>query len=66
MADSRIPDVSAVEWLDRAPALSATPFSVLALGDRNYEHYCACGKRIDVALEKLGGSRVVPRVDVGE
>ena len=57
---------SAVEWLDKAPALPGLPFSVLALGDRNYEHFAACGKRVDAALEKLGGRRVVDRVDIGE
>jgi len=53
-----------VEWLDKAPALPGLPFSVLALGDRNYEHFAACGKRVDAALEKLGGRRVVDRVDI--
>jgi len=54
-----------VDWLvKKAPGVAQLPFSVLALGDRNYEHYCACGKQVDAALEALGGRRCAPRVDI--
>lgn len=48
------------EWLqtDAAKALSHLNFSVLALGDTNYEHFCAAGKKIDARLEQLGAKRV--------
>lgn len=39
-------------------------FSVCALGDRSYEHYCACGKAVDLRLEKLGAQRFVERAEV--
>eukprot|EP00873_Tetraselmis_striata_P028990 jgi/Tetstr1/449254/TSEL_036459.t1 len=53
-----------VEWLDGAPQLQKLNFSVLALGDRSYTHFAACGKRIDASMEKLGAARLHPRVDV--
>jgi sulfite reductase alpha subunit-like flavoprotein len=33
---------------------------VLALGDTNYDKFCAAGKSVDVGLHKLGGSRLRP------
>jgi sulfite reductase (NADPH) flavoprotein alpha-component len=53
------------DWLrgDAAKGLSHLNFSVLALGDSNYEHFCAAGKKIDTRLEELGAKRVHPRTD---
>lgn len=53
------------EYLHRpkAPSLVHLEFSVLALGDSSYEHFCQTGKDIDKRLEELGGKRMVPRVD---
>ncbi|MCC5788561.1 MAG: assimilatory sulfite reductase (NADPH) flavoprotein subunit [Opitutales bacterium] len=48
---------------DQAPKLTNTRFSVLALGDTSYEHFCKIGKDFDERLEKLGGTRVFPRQD---
>ena len=45
------------------PRFSGLRYSVLALGDRNYERFCQCGKDIDVRLETLGGQRIYQRVD---
>jgi sulfite reductase (NADPH) flavoprotein alpha-component len=45
------------------PRLSELQYSVLALGDRNYERFCQCGKDIDVRLEALGGRRIYQRAD---
>jgi sulfite reductase (NADPH) flavoprotein alpha-component len=46
------------------PRLSQLQYSVLALGDRNYERFCQCGKDIDTRLEELGGQRIYQRVDL--
>ena len=43
--------------------LSGVNFSVCALGDTSYEHFCKVGKDVDQQLEKFGGKRVTPRVD---
>ncbi|MCH8475280.1 MAG: assimilatory sulfite reductase (NADPH) flavoprotein subunit [Opitutales bacterium] len=48
---------------DKAPKLKNTRFSVLALGDTSYEHFCKIGKDFDERLEKLGGTRIFPRQD---
>jgi sulfite reductase (NADPH) flavoprotein alpha-component len=52
-------------WLNSDAALSMTKlkFSVLALGDTNYEQFCKFGKVVDARLEALGATRVVDRVD---
>jgi len=47
----------------KAPPLKDTRFSVLALGDTSYEHYCQTGRDFDARLEALGGTRVHPRTD---
>jgi sulfite reductase (NADPH) flavoprotein alpha-component len=53
------------EWLqtDAAKSLSHLNFSVLALGDTNYENFCAAGKKIDSRLETLGAERIHPLAD---
>lgn len=47
----------------RAPKLEDVSFSVLSLGDSSYEFFCKTGLDFDEQLEKLGGKRIVPRVD---
>jgi sulfite reductase (NADPH) flavoprotein alpha-component len=47
----------------RAPKLSNTKFSVLALGDSNYFNFCKTGVDIDQMLEKLGARRFYSRED---
>lgn len=50
------------DWLqtDASKALTHLKFSVLALGDTNYEHFCAAGKKIDARLEQIGAQRLHP------
>ncbi len=45
------------------PNLSGTYFSVLALGDSDYEYFCQSGIDWDGWFEKQGALRLVPRVD---
>lgn len=47
----------------KAPSLADLQFSVLALGDASYEHFCQAGKDLDNRLEALGGQRLQQRVD---
>ncbi|MFL2842805.1 MAG: assimilatory sulfite reductase (NADPH) flavoprotein subunit [Coraliomargaritaceae bacterium] len=48
---------------DSAPSLKKTRFSVLALGDTSYEHFCKIGKDFDTRLESLGANRLYERKD---
>ncbi len=47
----------------RAPRLEGLRYSVLALGDTSYEHFCKTGKDFDERLEQLGAKRLTARVD---
>jgi sulfite reductase (NADPH) flavoprotein alpha-component len=52
------------EWLqtESANALAHMQFSVLALGDTNYEQFCAAGIKIDSRLAQIGAKRLQPLV----
>ena len=43
--------------------LRGLKFSVLALGNTTYDHFCKCGREFDAALERHGAQRIHPRVD---
>jgi sulfite reductase (NADPH) flavoprotein alpha-component len=43
--------------------LRGVRFSVLALGNTTYDHFCKCGRDFDDALERHGATRFYPRVD---
>jgi uncharacterized iron-regulated membrane protein/flavodoxin len=43
--------------------LRGLKFSVLALGNTTYDHFCKCGRDFDAVLERLGAMRFFPRVD---
>jgi sulfite reductase (NADPH) flavoprotein alpha-component len=47
----------------RAPKMDGVEFAVLSLGDTSYEHFCKTGQDFDAQLEKLGGTRLLDRVD---
>lgn len=44
-------------------ALANLQYSVLALGDTNYEQFCKFGADVDARLEALGAKRLYQRVD---
>lgn len=47
----------------KAPDLKGVKFSVLALGDKGYVHFCKTGADFDSQLEKLGAERIHNRID---
>ena len=46
--------------------LANSRFAVVALGDSNYEAFCAVGKEFDKQFERLGGQRFLKRLDIDE
>jgi len=48
---------------DAMPQLPNVNFSVCALGDTSYEHFCKIGKDFDSRLSALGGNRIHDRAD---
>ena len=62
--DGDMPDNAQAFWdwlqTDAATAVAHLNFSVLGLGDTNYEQFCAAGKKIDARLEALGAKRIHP------
>jgi sulfite reductase (NADPH) flavoprotein alpha-component len=48
---------------DGAPRMDKLSYTVLALGDKHYEHFCQFGIDLDLRLESLGAKRIHNRVD---
>jgi sulfite reductase (NADPH) flavoprotein alpha-component len=63
--DPPLPALDFFEYVEgpKAPKLGGLRYSVLALGDSSYEHYCAAGRRLDARLEALGAARLAPAIE---
>jgi sulfite reductase alpha subunit-like flavoprotein len=65
--DGEPPDAAAAFWQaivhGHGLDLRGLKFSVLALGNTTYDHFCKCGRDFDAALERHGALRIYPRVD---
>ncbi|MGB0370475.1 MAG: sulfite reductase subunit alpha [Opitutales bacterium] len=48
---------------DDAPKLESTSFAVFGLGDTSYPDFNQCAKDFDASLERMGGKRIIDRVD---
>ena len=46
-----------------APRMEKLSYTVLALGDKHYEHFCKFGTDLDDRLESLGAKRIYKRAD---
>ncbi len=62
------PPVAAEEFYNyimgkKAPKLEGLHYSVLALGDKSYQHFCKIGKDLDSRLQELGAKPFNTRVD---
>ena len=48
----------------KAPDLKHLDYCVLALGDSSYDDFCGCGRKVDDAVQKLGGQRFMDRKEL--
>ncbi|MFP4352717.1 MAG: flavodoxin domain-containing protein [Puniceicoccaceae bacterium] len=58
-----VPFVESLETTDLA--LEGKQYTVLALGDTDYDLFCECGKQVDRRLSELGATPLLPRTDLG-
>lgn len=47
----------------KAPRLDHVNYSVLALGDSSYEHFCETGRQFDDRMQSLGAKRLHDRIE---
>ena len=50
--------------MTQAPELGDLQYGLLALGDREYQQFCAWGRRLDAWLQEQGAASLFERIDV--
>ncbi len=60
--DNLIPLMRALEA--KKPDLSSIHFLVIALGDSSYDTFCAAGINADKLLTRLGGKKIIDRLEI--
>lgn len=48
----------------KAGELPALEFAVCSLGDSSYDDFCGCGRKVEEALLKAGGRKIIDRADL--
>ncbi len=48
----------------KAGELPNLEFAICSLGDSSYDDFCGCGRKVEDALLKAGGKKIVDRVDL--
>jgi sulfite reductase (NADPH) flavoprotein alpha-component len=48
-----------------AVRMDGVRYAVVGLGDEHYELFCACGRNVDAAMERLGAVRFAERIELG-
>lgn len=48
----------------KAGELPGLEFAVCSLGDSSYDDFCGCGRKVEEALLKAGGSKIIDRADL--
>lgn len=52
------------QMVQHSPDLSGLQFAVIAVGDSNYDTFCAAGRDCDTRLAQLGAMRLLERLEI--
>jgi NADPH-ferrihemoprotein reductase len=58
---ARVTHSSSKSVLAFCPRVQAVSFGIFGLGNRQYEHFCAMGRKVSKAMRALGATEVVPK-----
>eukprot|EP01102_Stenamoeba_stenopodia_P022531 TRINITY_DN942_c0_g1_i1.p1 TRINITY_DN942_c0_g1~~TRINITY_DN942_c0_g1_i1.p1 ORF type:complete len:678 (-),score=214.25 TRINITY_DN942_c0_g1_i1:157-2190(-) len=64
--DAQLGGIEDETTVNSKPAMNNVKYTVLALGDKTYPHYCRAGKVVDKKFAEYGAQRIIPRADVDQ